>query len=61
VGKIEVKQLGKKYLVLDRLEQPKQDKNILYRHDEPTELTKEGPLSYVLLEYPFAKVSTVGR
>jgi hypothetical protein len=35
---------------LGRLEQPRQEKNLLYRHDEPNEPTKEGPLSYVLLE-----------
>jgi hypothetical protein len=32
----------------------------LYRN-EPNEPTREGPLSYVLLESPFASVSTVGR
>jgi hypothetical protein len=48
----------KKYFVLGQLEQPWQDKNLLYRHHEPNEPTKEeGPLSYVLLESPFASVS----
>jgi hypothetical protein len=32
-----------------------------YRHDETNEPTKEGPLSYVLQEPPFASVSTVRR
>jgi len=38
-----------KYFVLGRLEQPRQDKNNLYRHDQPNEPTMEGPLSFVLL------------
>jgi hypothetical protein len=33
----------------------------LYRYDDYSEPTKEGPLSYVLLESPFASVSTVSR
>ncbi len=33
----------KKYLVLCRLKQPRQNKNLLYRHDEPNKPTKEGP------------------
>ncbi len=43
--------LGKKRLVrekcfvLDRLEQPRQDKNILYRHNEHNKPTMEGRLS----------------
>ncbi len=45
----------------DRLEQPRQDKNLLYRHDKTIEPTKEEPLSFVLLEFPFASVSTVNR
>jgi hypothetical protein len=52
----------KKYFVLGRLEQPRQDKNLFYRpHDKPNEPTKEGPLSYVLLVSPFASVSTFRR
>jgi hypothetical protein len=35
------------------------EKNILYRHDKPYELTKKGPLSLVLFESPFISVSTV--
>jgi hypothetical protein len=46
MGKIEVKQRGKKCLVLDRLEQPKQDKNLMYRHDKTNELTKERPTPF---------------
>ncbi len=48
----------KKCFVLGRLKQPRQDKNLLYRHDEPKEPNKEGPLSFVLVESPFASVST---
>jgi hypothetical protein len=36
----------------------KTGKNLLYRHDEPNEPTKEGPLSSVLRESPFVSVST---
>ncbi len=43
---------GKKYFLLGWLEQPRQDKNLLYRHDKPYEPTKEGPLSFVLFESP---------
>ena len=46
----------KKYFVLGRLEQPKQNKNLLYRHDKPNE-----PLPFVLFESPFTSVSTVSR
>jgi hypothetical protein len=48
-------------LYWDDSEQPRQDKNILYRHDEPKEPIREGPLSFVLHEIPFASVSTVSR
>jgi hypothetical protein len=51
----------KKYLFLGRLEQPRQNKNLLYRHDKPNEPTKKGPLSFVLFESPFTSVSTVSR
>jgi hypothetical protein len=44
-----------------RLEVPRQDTNLLYRHDKPNETTKEGPLLYVLFESPFILVSTVSR
>jgi hypothetical protein len=44
---------GKKYFVLGRLEQPRQNKGPLYRHDKPNEPTKEGLLSFVLFESPF--------
>jgi hypothetical protein len=36
-----------------------EEKNLLYRHGKPHEPTKEGPLSFVLLESPFTSVSTV--
>ncbi len=35
----------KKYFVPGRLEQPRQNKNLLYRYNEPNEPTKEGLLS----------------
>jgi hypothetical protein len=35
----------------------KAGKILLYLHEEPNEPTKEGPLSYVLQESPFATVS----
>ncbi len=44
-----------------KLEQPRQDKNLLYPQEEPIEPTNEGLLSDVLLESPIASVSTVGR
>ncbi len=52
---------GKKYFALGRLEQPRQNKNLLHRHDKPNELTKVGHLSFVLFESPFTSVSTVSR
>jgi len=60
-NKLEKCTMRKKYFVLDRLEQPRPDKNLLYRHDKTNEPTKEGPLSFVLLESPFVSVSTVSR
>jgi hypothetical protein len=39
----------KVYFVLCRLEQPRQDKNLLYWHDEPNEPTKEGPTLLVMV------------
>ncbi len=50
---------GKKYFVLGRLEQPRQDKNLLYRHDKPNQTIEEKPLSFVLFESSFTSVSTV--
>ncbi len=50
---------GKKFVVLGWLEQP--DKSLLYRYDEPSEPTKEGPFSFVLFESPFTSVSTACR
>jgi hypothetical protein len=34
----------KKIFVLGQLEQPRQDKHFLYRHDKPNEPTKKEPL-----------------
>jgi hypothetical protein len=39
----------------------RQDNKLLYRYDEPNEPTKEGPLSFVLLVFPFVSVSIVSR
>jgi hypothetical protein len=39
----------------------KEGKNLFYQHDKPNAQTKEGPLSFVLFEYPFTFVSTVSR
>jgi hypothetical protein len=43
------------------LEQPRQDKDFLYWQDKLHEPTKEGTLSFVVLESPFASVSIVIR
>jgi hypothetical protein len=51
----------KKCFVLGQLEQPRQDKILLYRNDKPKGTTKEGPLSFVLFESPFTSFSTVIR
>ncbi len=55
-------------LGVKKVEQPrararatKAGKNVLYWHDEPNKPSKEGHLSYVLQESPFASVSTVSR
>jgi hypothetical protein len=52
---------GKKYFVMGWLEQPRQNKNFFYWHAESNELSKKRPLSYMLIESPFASVSTVSR
>jgi hypothetical protein len=49
------------YCSMGRLEQSRQDNNLLYRHEEPNEPTKEGLLSFVFFESPFASVSTFSR
>jgi hypothetical protein len=43
------------------IEQLRQNKNLLYRHDKPNEPTKKEPLSFVLFELSFTSVSTVSR
>ncbi len=48
-----------KNILLGQPEQPRQ--NIVHRHDKPNELTKKGPLVFVLFESPFTSVSTVSR
>jgi hypothetical protein len=45
--------MKKKYFVLGQLKQPRQNKNLLYRHYKPKEPTKEGPLSFVHFESTF--------
>ncbi len=45
-------------IVLGQLKQPRQNKNLLFRHDKPNEPTKKGPLSCVLVESTFTSVST---
>ncbi len=43
--------------MLERLEQPRLNKNLLYRYNKANEPTKKGPLSFVLFESPFTSVS----
>ncbi len=50
---------SEKNFVLGRIEQRRKDKNLLYMHNSKP--TKEGPLSYVPLESPFASVPAIGR
>ncbi len=54
---------GRKNFVEGQLEQARQNKSLLYRHDEPNDSAKEGSRSFipVLIESPFASVSTVNR
>jgi hypothetical protein len=47
-----------KYIFLYWADSSSQNKNLFYLHNEPT---KEGHLSFVLLESPFLSVSTVSR
>jgi hypothetical protein len=42
-------------VVLEQLEQSRQDKTLLY---PPKKQAKEGQISYVILEFPFASVLT---
>jgi hypothetical protein len=51
----------KKYFVLGRFDQPRKNKNLLYRHDKPYGPNKNESLSLVLFESPFTSVSTVSR
>jgi hypothetical protein len=51
----------KNILYWAELEQPRQNKNLLYQHNKSNEPTKEVPLSFVLYESPFTSVSTVCR
>ncbi len=53
--------MRKKYFVLGRLEQPRQNNILLNRHDKPNEPTKKGSLSFVLFESPFTSVLTVSK
>ncbi len=54
-------QWGTQFFVLGRLEQARQVKNLLYRHDKTNEPTKGWPLSNVLRESPLDSVSTAGK
>ncbi len=47
-----------KYFVLNRLEHPRQDKNLLYLHNELNQPPKEGHFSYVRIESPSASIWT---
>ncbi len=55
IEKVYIEETNVLYL-LGRLEQPRQSKNLLHRHDKPNEPTKKGPLLYVLFESPFNSV-----
>jgi hypothetical protein len=46
----------KNLFLLGRLQQPRQNKNLLYRQDKSNVSTKEGSHSYLLFETPFASV-----
>jgi hypothetical protein len=43
----------KKYFVLDQLEQPRNNENLLYWHDKPNERTKTEPPSFVPIHLSF--------
>jgi hypothetical protein len=43
-----------KKFVLGCLEQPRQNKNLLYWHVKPNEPIREGFFAFVLFEYPFS-------
>jgi hypothetical protein len=51
----------KKYFVLGQLEQQRQNRYLVYRHNKPNKPPKEGPLSIVLFESPFTSVSIVSK
>jgi hypothetical protein len=48
--KIEIVYDKEKCFVLGRLEQPRQNKNLLYWHDKPNKPAKKGPLSFALFK-----------
>jgi hypothetical protein len=50
-----------KYVVLGKLEQPRQNKKTLVPAQQANETTKEGPYPFVLFESPFTSVSAVSR
>ncbi len=50
-----------KFFILGWPEQPRFNKSILHRHDEPHEPSKEGTLSIVIFDSSFTSVSTVSR
>jgi hypothetical protein len=47
------------FFELVRLEQVRQDKNLLYPHNKPDDPIMEGPFACVLFESPFTSISTV--
>ncbi len=60
-GEIEIVYGVKKIFCTGLTRAPRQDKNLLYRHEELKGPTKEGPLSFVLFKSPIASVSTVSK
>jgi hypothetical protein len=50
-----------KKFVPGRIEQLRQNKNLLYQHDKPSEPIKEGFPSFVLFEVPVTPVLTASR
>jgi hypothetical protein len=51
----------KKYFVQDQTREAKEGQKSFYPPEKPMKPTKEGLLSDIPLESPFASVSTVGR
>jgi hypothetical protein len=60
MGKQKVKKCGEEKNVLSWADyrNPRQNRNLIYRHNEPNKPSKEEPLSLVLHKSPFSSVST---